>query len=135
MSNVTEVLRLLTSTRMKVAQIAAETGASRNTVKRYRSIIQMAGYTWDDIKVLSPDQFQSTFNRRPTDDTWVASIGEFMSRQPHGRRPRTQLWADYLSAHPEMAISYARFTHYLRQLNLVKAADQCQLTESNDSAI
>ena len=117
MTSIHNVVQLLLTTSLTNTEIAAATGVSRATVRRYREIAEQRGYAWDALSELPDAQLIAKFNRsrhscngkRRPDYVEVHS-----AMQLKGGTLVVQ-WERYREVGPEDALGYSQFTEGYRQ--------------------
>lgn len=120
-----QAIKLILGGRLDNKAITAATRLSRNTVGRYRSLIEAKGITPKDVEGADPEKVLALFNkprsggvhrRRPD---WQAVHRDL---RKHRHRTRQAIWKTYSDADPSTAMSYPYFTasyaQYLESIDI-----------------
>jgi len=101
-------------------QISELCGSSRNTVKRYLSVLQSVGLQWADIEKINDYQLTQIFcadeTREPTERlcTLTALLPTIEKSLKRRGMTRTMQWEEYLKAHPD-GFKFTSFCYYLNR--------------------
>lgn len=119
MIKIRQILRLHSQGRSKV-QIAAQTGISRNTLKKYLKEFEGSKLTYDEISVLSDKDLEDLFIN-PEDNPLNDKLQRLFSLFPTmdkalKKKGVTQylLWEEYKRNHPD-GLGRSRFNYYFSQ--------------------
>ena len=119
MIKIRQILRLHSQGRSKV-QIAAQTGTSRNTLKKYLKEFEGSKLSYEEISVLSDKDLEDLFVK-PGDNPLNEKLQQLFSLFPAVDKAlkkkgvtRYLLWEKYKLDHPN-GVGRSRFNHYFSQ--------------------
>jgi len=119
MSKIRQILRMYSQGRSKLS-IAAQTGVSRNTAKKYFAAYDASGFTFEEISALNDKELEDFFgksNERAPDKRMLAlqrcfpHVDKELKRTGMNRRI---LWEAYIKEFPD-GYGYTQFCFYYAQ--------------------
>jgi len=116
MIKIRQILRLHSQGRSKV-QIAAHTGISRNTLKKYLKEFEESKLTYDELRVLSDKDLEDLFIRpgdRPINNKLLQLFSLFPTMDKALKKKgvtRYALWEEYKHNHPD-GVGRSQFNYY-----------------------
>jgi transposase len=116
MIKIRQILRLHSQGRSKV-QIAAHTGISRNTLKKYLKEFEESKLTYDELRVLSDKDLEDLFIRpgdRPINNRLLQLFSLFPTMDKALKKKgvtRYALWEEYKHNHPD-GVGRSQFNYY-----------------------
>ena len=119
MSKIRQILRLHSQGRSKV-QIAAQTGMSRNTLKKYLNEFTESRLTIEEISELSDKDLEDLFVKpddKPVNDKLQTLFNLFPAIDKELKKKgvtRFMLWEEYKRSHPD-GFGKSQFKHYFAQ--------------------
>jgi len=119
MSKIRQILRMYSQGRSKLS-IAAQTGVSRNTAKKYMAAFEASGLTFEQVNSLNDkelDDFFGTVKQMPPQDRLVHLQRCFPRIDKELKKPgetRYSLWESYKKEFPD-GFSYTQFCFHLAQ--------------------
>lgn len=119
MSKIRKILRMYSQGR-SIMSIAAQSDASRNTVKKYLSTFRDCGFTFDEVNALNDKELEDLFGRsreRPISDRMQSMLRCFPHVDKELKRTgmnRHMLWQEYLREFPD-GYQYSQFCFYFTQ--------------------
>lgn len=125
MSKVKQIIRLRENG-VALQTIAKGLGISRNTVKKYLRLIEIKGYSYQDLLNKEDEQLEALL--ADPDQISQARYEALTQMFPYLEKEllrtgvnRWILWGEYKEKHPD-GYSYAHFCYYLRQLMASRGA-------------
>ncbi|WP_289011860.1 MULTISPECIES: IS21 family transposase [Bacteroidota] len=119
MSKIRQILRMYSQGRSKLS-IAAQTGVSRNTAKKYMAAFEASGLTFEQVNSLNDkelDDFFGTVKQMPPQDRLMHLQRCFPRIDKELKKPgetRYSLWESYKKEFPD-GFSYTQFCFHLAQ--------------------
>ncbi len=119
MSKIRHILRLHVQGRSKL-QISAQTGVSRNTLKKYLKEFTDSGLSFQEIDQLSDKDLEDLFikeQEKPPNQKWHALFEMFPAMDKELKRKgvtRKLLWQEYRHKHP-VGLGLSQFKKYFAQ--------------------
>jgi transposase len=119
MIKIRQILRLHSQGRSKV-QIAAQTGISRNTLKKYLNEFTESKLTFEEISGLNDKDLEDLFvkpEEKPVNEKLQTLFNLFPSIDKELKKKgvtRLMLWEDYKNKHPD-GFGKSQFKHYFAQ--------------------
>lgn len=119
MSKIRKILRMYTQGR-SIMSIAAQSDASRNTVKKYLASFKDCGFTFDEVNALNDKELEDLFGKskeHAASDRMQSMLRCFPHVDKELKRTgmnRHMLWLEYIKEFPD-GYQYSQFCFYFAQ--------------------